>query len=123
MNTKDISIGIEKRNKRDKLDYNSSFEKKEKTFQKSKLTVRSPLRNSKEEAKEEDMEEIKQLLINIERELAGMCEQIRDNGEEMKNLKEQVIEMQNKWEEERQDLKTQLQANENRKIRKRQNKK
>lgn len=57
--------------------------------------VRSPIHSGEQETQEEYMEEIKQLSINIRRELAGMCEQIRDDGEETRKLIEQVIEMQN----------------------------
>jgi hypothetical protein len=89
-------------NKRNKPDQDSSPETEQKLFRGGTQVVRTQLKQEKTE--DQNMEEIKQILLELSREVKEMRNDISQNNKEMKSLREDVRTMQVNWEKEKLDL-------------------
>jgi hypothetical protein len=89
-------------NKRNKPDHDSSPETEQKLFRGGTQVGRTQLKQEKTE--DRNMEEIKQILLELSREVKEMRNDISQNNKEMKSLREDVRTMQVNWEKEKLDL-------------------
>ncbi|KAH0813990.1 hypothetical protein GEV33_008801 [Tenebrio molitor] len=85
-----------------KPDHDSSPETEQKLFRGGTQVDRTQLKREKTE--DQNMEEIKQILLELSREVKEMRNDISQNNKEMKSLREDVRTMQVNWEKEKLDL-------------------
>jgi hypothetical protein len=93
-------------NKRNKPDHDSSPETEQKLFRGGTQVDRTHLKQGK--IKDQNMEEIKQILLESSREVKEMRNDISQNNEEMRSLREDVRTMQVHWEKEKLELEVML---------------
>ncbi|KAJ3629965.1 hypothetical protein MTP99_014325 [Tenebrio molitor] len=89
-------------NKRNKPDHDSSPETEQKLFRGGTQVDKIQLKQEKTE--DQKVEEIKQILLELSREVKEMRNDINQNNEEMRSLREDVRTMQVNWEKEKLDL-------------------
>ncbi|KAH0816656.1 hypothetical protein GEV33_006135 [Tenebrio molitor] len=87
---------------RNKPDHDSSPETEQKLFRGGTQVDKIQLKQEKTE--DQKMEEIKQILLELSREVKEMRNDINQNNEEMRSLREDVRTMQVNWEKEKLDL-------------------
>jgi hypothetical protein len=126
-----------KGNKRNKPDHDSSFDEIHNSFQRSKITPRTPtklqesapeqtlsmeeIRAMLEDFRKDFKEDMAQLKLEIKGEVTEikgdikeMKAEIRKNSDEMKCIKEQIIRMKEEWREEKCELLYKIQQSEQR---------
>lgn len=102
-----------KRNKRIKPDHESSFEREEEIFGRSKIIARSPpLNKEKPEAKE--MEEIKKMLMEIKGDISEVKAELKQNNEEVKQMREEINSMKQEWKNNNEDMLSRIKVMERR---------
>lgn len=97
--------------KRNKPDHDDSIEKYEDPFQRSKLVARTPPKEEKEKTIQENgnMEEIKNMLMEIRTDIKGVKESMSQSNEEVRKMREQMGTMQEEWKREKAVILEQLQ--------------
>ncbi|CAH0560387.1 unnamed protein product [Brassicogethes aeneus] len=85
-------------------EHDSSLEEEEKIVKKSNLNTKNPIQSSAVKAKGKEMEEIKEILLQVQKEIKTMSVELKINNEEMKKNRDEINTMKEQWNSEKQDL-------------------
>lgn len=110
MNVSHQTKDPERGNKREKPDFDSSREEEDRIFRKSRTISRSPTKThtGNIEIGQENMEEIRSLLLSIQGDIRDLKTEVANNGEETRKLREEMCKMQEEWDKEKEILRGEI---------------